>query len=213
MYIFQIMEDPLRKRGRYVNPHTPKDRRSFFEFLRWKTGYYKYHNPDGLRPTDFFYPNSAIKHESHRPAATWIGHSSYLIEWDGFNLLTDPIFNEYCAPIPIQGLKRKSETPFTIEQLPKIDLVLISHNHYDHLDEKSVLKLAALHPDIVWIVPKGVSKWFHRRNLTRTIELGCWDSVSLELGKVTAVPAQHFSGRTLWDKNKTHWNGYVVERG
>ena len=203
----------MKRRGRYVNPHLPNDKKNFWDFLRWKAGFYP--STDHLQspPPQFSYPILPNPIDPAKPSATWIGHSTYLVEWDGVNFLTDPIFNQYCSPVPIKALKRKSKPAHDFHDLPTIDIVLISHNHYDHLDEKSVRRLVEIHPQILWLVPRGVSKWFHRRGITRTLELGWWDSLSLESCKVSAVPAQHFSGRSLWDKNKTHWNGYVVERG
>jgi N-acyl-phosphatidylethanolamine-hydrolysing phospholipase D len=89
--------------------------------------------------------------------------------------------------------------------------VLISHNHYDHLDAKTVKHIHAFHPDVQWIVPLGLSGWFRKRGIHAVHELDRWNSYSAKNCKITAVPAQHFSGRGLFDKNNTFWNGYVVE--
>jgi N-acyl-phosphatidylethanolamine-hydrolysing phospholipase D len=100
-----------------------------------------------------------------------------------------------------------------LSDLPKIDFVLISHNHYDHLDAKTVKYLRAFQPQIQWIVPLRLSRWFRDRNVLNVSELDWWQSFQGKDLKITAVPAQHFSGRTLWDQNKTYWNGYVCEIG
>jgi N-acyl-phosphatidylethanolamine-hydrolysing phospholipase D len=212
MVIFQNMETYLNPLGRFINPHIKNDKRSFFDFLRWKAGYYNDHGMILPPPNEFSYPIELKQAERHRPSVTWIGHSTFLVECEGLTLLTDPIFEEYCAPVRLQALKRRSELPLAITDLPKLDVVLISHNHYDHLDEKTVQTLFRQQPQILWIVPKGLVKWFYRRGITRCIELGWWESMPLQACQVTAVPTQHFSGRSLWDKNKTHWNGYVVEK-
>ncbi len=213
MVILHSMDDVLKKGGRYLNPHLTDDKRSLWEFIRWKTGSYRADGIPEAPPKDFTYPHTLLPFDRTLPSAVWIGHSTYLVECNGLTLLTDPVFDNYCSPIPFEGLRRRSELPFQVHTLPKIDIVLLSHNHYDHLDEKAVLALAARQPNILWILPKGLSSWFHRRGITRCMELGWWESMPLSACSITAVPTQHFSGRTLWDKNKTHWNGYVVEVG
>jgi N-acyl-phosphatidylethanolamine-hydrolysing phospholipase D len=130
---------------------------------------------------------------------------------EGATLLTDPVWDSYCSPFPIPKLKRKIPPPIPLADLPPIDFVLISHNHYDHLDAKTVRHLKAFHPQTEWIVPAGLSPWFRRRGIERVSELRWWDRIDFPHLSISATPAQHFSGRTLWDKNKTHWNGYVVE--
>jgi N-acyl-phosphatidylethanolamine-hydrolysing phospholipase D len=108
-------------------------------------------------------------------------------------------------------LKRRNPTPFPIQALPPLKAVLISHNHYDHLDRKAILQIADEQPGILWIIPKNLTPWFHSRGIPSSIELDWWESIETDQHRITAVPAQHFSGRTLWDKNKTLWNGYIVE--
>jgi N-acyl-phosphatidylethanolamine-hydrolysing phospholipase D len=207
------MDDVLKKGERYLNPYLKDAKPSVMELFWWKLGFYKVDDSLVTRPTDFFYPYTPSPFDRSLPSAVWIGHSTFLVECNGVTLLTDPIFNQYCSPIPIKGLKRRSEISFQVHTLPKIDIVLLSHNHYDHLDDHAVRELAAKQPHILWILPKGMASWFRRRGITRCLELGWWDSVALNTCSITAVPTQHFSGRSLWDRNKTHWNGYVVEIG
>jgi len=207
------MEGIIKKNGRYINPHLSDDKRSLWEFIRWKTGFYHADGVPTKPPADFSYPFTLTPYDRSLPSAVWIGHSTFLVECEGLNILTDPVFDHYCSPVPFKGLRRRSELPFPINALPKVDIVLISHNHYDHLDEKAVLELFRLQPNILWILPKGLLRWFQRRGITRCMELGWWESLSLNTCKISAVPTQHFSGRSLWDKNKTHWNGYVMEIG
>jgi N-acyl-phosphatidylethanolamine-hydrolysing phospholipase D len=100
-----------------------------------------------------------------------------------------------------------------IENLPRIGFVLISHDHYDHLDEYSVLKLFHLFPNIYWIIPQGLKGWFEKRKIKKDniIELNWWERVSLAGLDIHAVPTQHFSGRGFFDFNKTRCNGYVID--
>jgi N-acyl-phosphatidylethanolamine-hydrolysing phospholipase D len=198
-------------RKRFVNPHIQEMRRSLWDVILWKTGYYDDLRPSLSPPFDFVYPATS-KHFTHgQPSAVWIGHSTYLIEVDGLTILTDPVWDNYCSPFPIRALRRFSEPPIPLADLPPIDIVLLSHNHYDHLDAKTVSALHRFHPQIEWIVPERVAPWFRKRGIQNVIELTRWKTQNVKTCKITAVPAQHFSGRTLWDKNKTHWNGYVLE--
>jgi N-acyl-phosphatidylethanolamine-hydrolysing phospholipase D len=198
-------------RKRFVNPHIDEMRRTIWDVILWKTGYYNDLNPSISPPFDFSYPSISKNFTKEQPSAVWIGHSTYLVEVDGLAILTDPVWDSYCSPFPIRSLRRYSEPPIPLADLPPIDIVLLSHNHYDHLDAKTVMSLHRFHPQIEWVVPERVAPWFQKRGIRNVTELQRWKAHSVKNCKITAVPAQHFSGRTLWDKNKTHWNGYVVE--
>jgi N-acyl-phosphatidylethanolamine-hydrolysing phospholipase D len=197
-------------RGHFINPHLGGDRRSLFDFIRWKMGHFR-----DVRlappPEGFVYPCGLRVYDRNLPSAIWVGHSSFLIDCKGLNILTDPVWSNHCAPLNLKTFRRHEPPPFPLSALPKIDVVLISHNHYDHLDEPTVRKLDRLQPDILWVLPKGLSRWFKVRGITRCLELNWWDRYDHDACKITAVPAQHFSGRTPWDRNRTLWNGYVVE--
>jgi len=111
---------------------------------------------------------------------TWIGHATLLVQMDGLNVLTDPIFSARCAPVPVPRLAvRYRPPPCTIDDLPHIDAVLISHNHYDHLDNKSVLQLNhRFGPHLTWFVPTGLRTWMHSAGCQRVVELGWWQEHS-----------------------------------
>lgn len=130
-------------------------------------------------------------------------------------MLTDPVFSSVCSPVRFLGPKRHAPLPLSIEELPQIHLILISHNHYDHLDLKSVRALQKRFPDLFWVVPDGVGRWMRKRGIERVIELSWWEEALLAIAplqlKIQAVPAQHFSGRTPLDRDRTLWCGYVVE--
>lgn len=196
---------------RFVNQHIGNLRRSVWDLILWKLGHYDDPNPKLSPPAGFVYPASPKNFDRNQPSAVWIGHSTYLIEVDGLTILTDPVWDKYCSPVPIRKLRRYNDPPIALADLPPVDIVLISHNHYDHLDVKTVSALKRFHPQIEWIVPQGLSPWFHRRGIHSVIEIGWWKTYSTKQCSITAVPAQHYSGRTLWDQNKTHWNGYVLQ--
>jgi L-ascorbate metabolism protein UlaG (beta-lactamase superfamily) len=141
---------------------------------------------------------------------TPVGHATFLIQIDGVNVLTDPIWSERCSPVSWAGPRRVKAPGIRFEDLPPIDAVLISHNHYDHLDLSTLKRLARKG------IPRAVvtlgNSELVRGSGIRTVEaLDWWQSISLtpEVG-VTLVPAQHFSSRTLWDRNETLWGGFVV---
>ena len=196
---------------RYSNPYGDDSRRSLWDLLLWRTGAYDDPVPRFAPPPDFIYPAASSQCDKQLPSAVWIGHSTFLIEIDGLSILTDPVWDAYCSPIPFKSLKRHHEPPISLADLPKIDFVLISHNHYDHLDAKTVRHLHSFHPEIQWILPLGLSPWFHARGIRRVQELNWWEQFQSGEVSITGVPAQHFSGRTLWDMNETFWNGYVFE--
>jgi L-ascorbate metabolism protein UlaG (beta-lactamase superfamily) len=142
---------------------------------------------------------------------TWIGHATALIQAGGMSILTDPIFSE-----TISGFFRRLAPPGVLGWLlPRIDVVVISHNHRDHLDEDSVV---ALGPRTVYVVPLGMAPWFRRRGLWRVIELDWWETTEIPGPRggravITMVPAQHWSTRELTDRNKSLWGGYVIDAG
>ncbi len=197
--------------GRYINPHIGNIRRKTKDFLLWSIGFFRDH-PFELVPEGFTYPLPNREFDPNQPWAMWIGHSTYLISINGVHLLTDPIWSRRCSPVPLVGPKRKTPPPLKISQLPKIDYVLISHDHYDHLDRPTVERLHRRFPHILWIVPKGVKRWFEKQGIKRVVELDWWEEAHIDGAfKVSAVPTQHFSGRTAPHANRTLWLGYVFE--
>ena len=144
-----------------------------------------------------------------KPTVTWVGHSTLLIQLDGVNLLTDPHWSDRASPVSFAGPKRVMPPGILFEDLPPIDLVLISHDHYDHLDLATVQRLAERHHPL-FLVPLGLREWFVENGMTQVEELDWWESRSLKGLSLTLVPAQHFSGRTLWDGNRRLWGGWTV---
>ena len=141
---------------------------------------------------------------------TPVGHSTFLIQMDGFNILTDPIWSDRCGPASWAGLRRHSQPGISFEDLPPIDVVLVSHNHYDHLDLPTLNRLAERGTPLA-IVTLGNLDLVREGGIPHAYELDWWQSVRLSPDvTVTLVPAQHFSSRTLWDRNQTLWGGFVI---
>lgn len=149
----------------------------------------------------------------HDYAVAWLGHDSMLIRIGDQWVLTDPIFSEYASPVPPFGPKRLVPLPFELSKLPPIDVVLISHDHYDHLDLATVRALArqpAGSPQ--FLVGSGLKDWF-KLNVpeSKVEEMQWWDTVDIAGTHYQFVPAQHSSGRHVNEKNKTLWGGWVME--
>jgi N-acyl-phosphatidylethanolamine-hydrolysing phospholipase D len=154
---------------------------------------------------------AALRGPQPAPTVTWIGHSTFLVQLDGVNLLTDPIWSERTSPVAFAGPRRLVPPGLRFEDLPRVHVVLISHDHYDHLDVMTVLRLARTHRP-TFFVPTGLRAWFAALNITEVVELDWWESARLGPILVTAVPAQHSSGRSLalTDQNARLWTSWAV---
>ena len=144
--------------------------------------------------------------------ATWLGHSTVLLEMDGVRVLTDPVWGSRASPSRIVGPKRFQPVPITLRELPPIDLVVISHDHYDHLDYPTIRELAKR--DMPFVTSLGVGAHLEAWGVPahRITELDWWQSHTLPNADltVTAAPSQHFSGRGLKDRNATLWSSMVI---
>lgn len=140
---------------------------------------------------------------------TWVGHSSCLIQFEGINILTDPVWSDKIGPVSWAGEPRASDPGIDMDKLPPIDIVLISHNHYDHLDEQTIVKLAK-NPNTRFFVPLRIRDWFEDRGISNVEEMDWWEGVTYKGLKIICTPAQHFSGRWITDGNKTLWCSWVM---
>ena len=203
-----------KQNGRYYNPHILDCRRSLKDFLMWRLGFFD-ERLEFPVPSGFAYPRLENEIQKDLPKVTWINHTTFLIEVCGIRFLTDPIWSERCSPFTFIGPIRRHPAGMKIEELSPIDFVLLSHDHYDHLDEKSVLEIARKFPLAQWLVPEGVKKWFLKKRINRVHEFCWWQKQIWNIGDftitATSVPAQHFSGRSIFNTNKTLWMGLVVE--
>ncbi len=149
--------------------------------------------------------------KEHRPyTATWIGHATVLVQMEGITFITDPVWSNRVGPFKWTGSTRVSEPGMPLEKLPPIDFVLISHNHYDHLDESTIEEIVDLNPNVKFFVPLRVRDWFEERGIRNVEELDWWEGASFNGLKIVCTPAQHFSGRWLNDRNQTLWCSYAV---
>ncbi|KAG4414539.1 hypothetical protein IFR04_012340 [Cadophora malorum] len=210
--------------------------------LIWRriTGKWKF--PDTTPPTvPVIEPNFLpSRTASSSLRATWLGHACYYVEFpSGLRVLFDPVFEDRCSPFSFMGPKRYTEPPCHIKDLPAVDLVVISHSHYDHLSHPSVTKIHEAHPNAHFLVGLGLKKWFHECGIQNVEEMDWWNDVDITLSpstgekrissasentvpksgaedikaRISCLPCQHTSARTAFDKGATLWCSWAVESG
>ncbi|HUQ99372.1 MAG TPA: MBL fold metallo-hydrolase [Gemmatimonadaceae bacterium] len=141
---------------------------------------------------------------------SWIGHSSLLVQIGGRNVLLDPVWSERVSPISSIGPRRWMEPGIPFPSLPPIDIVLLSHNHYDHLDTATLRRVAAANPAADWVVPLGLIPIVRRCGATNIVELDWWQEHRVGNVTVGCAPAQHFSGRGPHDRDRTLWCSWAL---
>jgi N-acyl-phosphatidylethanolamine-hydrolysing phospholipase D len=144
-------------------------------------------------------------------SVTWIGHATVLLQLGPFNVLTDPIWSERASPISWIGPRRIMPPGVAFEQLPEIDLVLLSHNHYDHLDAPTVRRIAQRFPAASWLCPLRLGSLVRSLGVRHVVERDWWESVATLSYAATCVPAQHFSARGFGDRGESLWCGWTLE--
>ncbi len=202
--------------GRFRNPWPDAEVRGWIDVLKWRLVDNRLHPPPP-DPDPAVLPragNAPVLPEPAAPlAATWLGHSTVLVEVGGKRVLTDPVWSDRVSPFSWTGPERWVPPPLRLEALPALDLVVLSHNHYDHLDRPSVEWLARERPHLPWIVPLKLAATVRKFGVREVMELDWWQTVEVGGVTVTAVPAQHFSARNLFDRGATLWCGYVLRVG
>jgi len=207
-----------RRDGRFQNNYIEFAPRGTGALLKWKLDALREGLPrEPTTPTprvppelDFLRRN-ATAGAAMEPVATWVGHASMLVQMGGITLLTDPVLSDRVSPVSFAGPKRHVAPGLGSADLPHVDAVLISHNHYDHLDAASVKALASQPggPPL-FVVPLGVKAWFADAGIANVVELDWWQSARIGATEIVFVPAQHWSGRSLSDRMATLWGGYAV---
>lgn len=183
--------------------------------LRWQWEAYR----DGLpkpaqTPTPTVAPDLALI-KSYAPGAqpgiTWIGHATLLVQAGGLNVLTDPIFSERASPLQIMGPKRAQPPGVAMDDLPPIDVVVVSHNHYDHLDRSSIVLLNERSGGkTLFLVPLGLKPWMEKLGITNVVELDWWQHHEVRGVEFHLTPVQHWSARGVGDRSETLWGGWAV---
>jgi L-ascorbate metabolism protein UlaG (beta-lactamase superfamily) len=184
--------------------------KGFFELLKWQLGGDKTPWPKWIDDNETPQVKSTV--DANEVWITHINHASHLIQIKSLNILTDPIFSERASPMSFAGPKRIRAPGIQLENLPKIDVVLISHNHYDHFDLDSIRELEKKFNPL-FLVPLGNAELLKKAGASKIQELDWWESKNLnpEIGQITLVPVHHWSARGFFDRNKALWGGFVIK--
>ncbi len=196
------MRNPMK---RYMNMDPVKQQNSLKQFKRWRKERIR-----KLRYKDYSYkvPNveadlAYLKENTKQATITWIGHSTFFIQHSGLNIVTDPV---WAGQMAMQ--KRLSPPGIEMEQMPSVDVVLISHSHYDHLH---IASLKRLDGEKTILVPAGLSSKLKLKGFNNVQELNWWESVKIGDATFSFVPSQHWTRRNPWDTNSSHWGGWIIE--
>lgn len=158
-------------------------------------------------------PELSINLNSDQVAITFINHVTFLIQTSGLNILTDPIWSKRASPFSWLGPSRVRDPGIAFAELPKIDVVVVSHNHYDHLDLPTLKALQQKFSPL-FLVAAGDKALLQKNGCVNVQELDWWDEVQVNNStRIIYTPTQHFSARTLWDRSKSLWGGYVIDVG
>jgi L-ascorbate metabolism protein UlaG (beta-lactamase superfamily) len=173
-------------------------------FLKWQATRERGAWPE--HPEAAYGPAPPARVDDGRLRITFINHSTTLIQMDGVNILTDPVWSERVSPVSFLGPRRHRPPGIRFEDLPPIDLVLVSHNHYDHMDVATLRKL-----DSPIVTPLGNAALLRRHGIGGAVDLDWWETTKHASGiETTVVPARHFSARALSDRNRNLWSGFVI---
>jgi N-acyl-phosphatidylethanolamine-hydrolysing phospholipase D len=206
--------------GRFRNPWPGPGLPGFGGVLRWSLerawrGRFGF-RARGRAPTPVPPSVRPARSGTNELCVSWIGHSTFLLQISGLNVLTDPMFSDRASPVRWAGPRRLMPPGIALEALPPLDLILQSHDHYDHFDEASIRALAIKHPQATWCAPLGLGDRLRGRGVRQIVERDWFGSATPLNGvfadtKVTCLPARHFSGRSLADRNATLWCSWTVE--
>ncbi|MGG6439598.1 MBL fold metallo-hydrolase [Saccharococcus caldoxylosilyticus] len=189
---------------RYENLDGVSMKKSFADFRRWQK-----ERKSKKKDLSYQVPRVAVPQYEQlhtnrsRTLLSWVGHSTFVIQMNGITIVTDPVWAKRMGTA-----KRLSEPGIPLSEMPPVDVVLISHGHYDHLHFPSIRKLKG---NSHLFVPVGLGRLFRRRGYKQVTELAWWETQQLHGVTFTFVPAQHWTRRTLWDMNTSHWGGWVIE--
>lgn len=202
-----LRKAPTDKDGRFYNPWLGQEGRSFADFIKWKLSKNPYKEEKKVKPVfKVERPDFDALRRQKGDWFVWLGHSTVLMRVGGRTIITDPVFWDVNFLV-----KRQTSLPVDPALLPKIDLVLISHGHYDHLDTKSIEFLKEKF-DPFFVTGPGYKGYFSSIGVTRHVSIDWAEEYALEGVKITSLPVQHWSKRTFSDGNKMLWCSFLIER-
>ena len=207
-------DKPHHTANGFRNVHAYEEN-SFGDFIKWRRERAKMDIPG---PESYDFPLAEndpdfLRQNREKITVTWIGHATVLLQVAGYNILTDPHFSERTSPVQWAGPKRAAPLGLALEDLPPIDIVLISHDHYDSLDEQSIKKLRQRPggEKTRFYVPLRLKSWVAIRGIDQVVEMDWWDRQPDGDLEIIAVPVQHWSKRSVFSRNKTLWSGWVIK--
>lgn len=220
IYIFSLIScsnlDSVREREKITAPFNgekfdnlePFEDKSIFDLLKWRLGSIKNSTswPEKREITQY----KPVKQRSQDLIISVINHSSVLIQVDNLNIITDPHYSERCSPVSFIGPKRVIKPGIAFEDLPQIDIVLVSHNHYDHLDLKTLQKLSERDSPQIY-AGLGTAQFLKDNGIENAHDFDWWESKDFKNVVFHFVPSQHWSARGLFDKREMLWGGFVIK--
>ena len=195
----------------FRNPYPEYIDRTFGDFLRWilverrtngKGQEYRHYPVEKVENDGLF-----LRKNNDSFTVTWVGHSTILIQLEGVTILTDPTWSDRASPFQFAGPKRHAEPGIAFEDIPPVDVVIISHDHYDHLD-KTTIRMLGNTP--FYVVPLGLGTFLEKNDIDNYRELDWWDAIYYKDLEIVCTPSQHFSGRTPFNRDGTLWCSWVV---
>lgn len=209
LFTKEIFNKSVVKDGIFYNNYIEHKMASLKEFWKWRK--------QSKKPSPISFPlvkndPQFLKNNKTKKTSTWIGHASFLLQLDGVNILTDPHLTKRASPVSFAGPIRTTPPGLNLEDLPTIDIIVISHNHYDHLDKKTLKKIFKQqrgHQPLI-LVPLKLKKLVEGFGAINVKEFGWWASIKFQNLTIHSVPVQHWSNRSF-NTNKTLWCGWVIE--
>jgi L-ascorbate metabolism protein UlaG (beta-lactamase superfamily) len=192
---------------KFFNPHRPKDH-GFTDILKMLRSYRPTKWPKQVANTHA--PSFPATLNPGEVATTFVNHATMLLQTDVLNILTDPVWAERASPVPFAGPKRVRKPGVAFDDLPKVDVILLSHNHYDHMDIETLQKLTKRDRPTIF-TPLGNEAVLTKHGIGPVTELDWWETAEFAGLKITLTPAQHFSSRTPFDRNLALWGGFWVQ--
>lgn len=192
--------------GKRFSNYDPDEKRSLWHMLKWRITSKREKWPDWINSE----PSLVSEQNTDGLSVTFINHTTFLIQTEGLNILTDPFYSYRASPFTWIGPKRVRDAGVRLEDLPNIDIILLSHNHYEHMDKPALKQLYNRFPNAKIYTGIGNRKDVEETGFKDITEMDWWQTEKLEELDITFVPARHFSARTLWDRNKTLWGGFVL---
>ena len=206
-FLLVLLFIPFYISAEYKNTNGEEIDKSIKDLIRWQRNQKK----PILSSIDLSDEWKLVDFEKSSNFMIWIGHSTFLIKKNNLVILTDPVFSERASPFKRLGPKRLIPPAILLNELPKIDVVTISHNHYDHLDIRSLKKLSKLNPNLIFLIPKGDIDIFNKKNIDNVKEFVWWEEISIDDFIFTFTPVQHWSARGLFDRNESLWGGWFIK--